>query len=313
MQIFTFLITLVLITTACKKNNNEGNNPSSTNKCNGRYDKEYFSTIKTYSHIQYSRALNIAGVHEDLYMDVYEPENDIAKKRPLIIFVHGGGWVARGKDDGKEFCTLFAKKGYVAASINYRLGIENPINEKTRGEAVYRGVQDIKAAIRYARANATVFKIDTGQIFIGGYSAGAVNAVHAAYWNENEVPQNIDKQKWGSLEGSGGTTNFSSDVQAVYSVAGFIADLSCIQNGEPPMISVHSKTDNLIPYDRGLDVSGIYVYGATSIIQKATSVNVPVTLYTYDDISHGAYLEGEKITTTTNAINDFLYSKLKCQ
>ncbi|HLL44915.1 MAG TPA: hypothetical protein VK369_17310, partial [Segetibacter sp.] len=74
-----------------------------------------------------------------------------------------------------------------------------------------------------------------------------------------------------------------------------------------------SKTDHLIPYISGLDVSGIYVYGATSIIQKATSVNVPATLFTYEDISHGAYLEGEKFATTTNAINDFLYSKIKCQ
>lgn len=312
MRASTILITLILIT-ACKKNNNEVNNPSAANKCEGRYDREYFSTIKTNPDIQYSRALNIAGVQEDLYMDIYEPESDIAKKRAMIIFIHGGGWVAGGKDEGKDFCTLFAKKGYVAASVNYRLGIENPIHEKTRGEAVYRGVQDIKAAIRYARANATLFKIDTGQIFIGGYSAGAVNAVHAAYWNENEVPQNLDKQKWGDLESNGGNAGFSSEVQGVYSIAGSIADLNWMQSGEPPIICVHSKTDNLIPYTSGPDVSGIYVYGSTSILQKTTSVNVPATLYTYDDISHSAYLEGENFTTTTNAISDFLYSKVKCQ
>lgn len=313
MKIITLLITLSIITASCKKNNNLANNPPASDTCGGRYDKEYFSLIKTYPNIQYSRALNIAGVQEDLYMDVYEPESDTAKKRAIIIFVHGGGWVARTKDDGKEFCTLFAKKGYVTASINYRLGIENPINDKTRGEAVYRGVQDIKAAIRYVRANATLFKIDTGQIFIGGYSAGAVNAVHAAYWNENEVPQNIDKLKWGNLEGSGGNSGFSSDVQAVYSVAGSIGDLNWIQSGEPPIVFVHGKTDNLIPYNTGLDVSGIYVYGAASILQKATSVNVPATLFTYENISHGAYLDPDNLTTTTNAINDFLYSKIKCQ
>ncbi|MEJ7683319.1 MAG: alpha/beta hydrolase [Segetibacter sp.] len=229
----------------------------------------------------------------------------------MIIFVHGGGWVSHGKDDGKVFCTLFAKKGYVTASINYRLGIENPINEKTRGEAVYRGVQDIKAAIRYARSNTSLYKIDTGQLFIGGYSAGAVNAVHAAYWNENEVPQNIDKQKWGSLNNSGENLNFSSDVQAVYSIAGSIGDTTWIQSGEPPVVCVHSKTDNLIPYASGLDVYGIYVYGATSILQKATSVNIPVTIFTYENISHGVYLDPENFTTTTNAVNDFLYSRLK--
>ncbi len=45
---------------------------------------------------------------------------------------------------GRDFCSFFAKRGYVTASIDYRLGIEMPLNEKTRGEAVYRGVQDIK-------------------------------------------------------------------------------------------------------------------------------------------------------------------------
>lgn len=281
------LLLLSIILASCKKNNTETNHSPASDKCGGRYSKELFTAIKTYSDIQYGRALNITGVQENLLMDVYEPVGDTAKKRVLIIFVHGGSWTDGTKKQGQELCILFAKKGYVAASIDYRLGIENPLNDKTRGEAVYRGVQDIKAAIRYARANAGMLKIDTTQIFLGGYSAGATNVVHAAYWNENEVPQNIDKMRWGNLEGTGGYTNSSSDVQAVYSIAGSIVDLNWIQNGEPPIVCVHSKTDHTVPYSSGLDGKGIYVYGGAAIVQKVPAVNISTMLFTYENIAHG--------------------------
>lgn len=297
---------------ACKKNNLTIN-PSETAKSTGRYDKEIFTSVKSVSNILYGKALNIAGVQEELYMDVYEPDNDTAKKRAMIIFVHGGGWVSHNKDDGKEFCTLFAKKGYVAASIDYRLGMEYPINEKTRGEAVYRGAQDINAAIRYARSNSSMFGIDTGQIFIGGYSAGAVNAVQAAYLDENEVPKDIDVQKWGSLNNSGNNLNYSSEVQCVYSIAGAIADTNWIQAGDPPIICVHGKTEIFLPYISGYDYLGIYDYGAISITQRATSLKIPATIFTYENIAHDEYLNPVGFTNTTNAINDFLYTQIRWQ
>lgn len=309
MKIHPLLIMLVILITSCKKDSLIIPLPDTT-KSSGRYNTEIFSGIKKDSNVLYGRALNIAGLQEDLYMDVYQPLNDVAKKRAMIIFVHGGGWSAGGKDEGNEFCNLFAKKGYVTASINYRLGIEYPINEKTRGEAVYRGVQDIKTAIRFARSNASKFNIDTGQVFIGGYSAGAVNAVHAAYWNENEVPEYIDKQKWGNLN-TGDNLNSSSNVQAVYSVAGCIADTNWIQAGDPPIVCVHTIPDPFIPYNSGRDYLGIYENGPTAILQRANSVNIPSTIFTYQDIWHDAYLNSVNFITTTNAINYFLYTTIK--
>lgn len=313
MKAIALLIALSIISASCKKSSNEPDTPPASSTCGGRYDKESFSSVKTSPDIQYGIALNIAGAQEQLFMDVYEPNSDTAQKRALIIFVHGGAWTSGTKRQGLEFCTLFAKKGYVTASIDYRLGIEMPVNDKTRGEAVYRGVQDIKAAIRYARANAAFFKIDTSQIFIGGYSAGATNAVHAAYWNESEVPQNIDKIRWGTLEGNGGNQSFSSYVQAVYGIAGSIVDVNWMQNGEPPAAFVHSKTDNTVPYNSGIDGKGIFVYGGAAIVQKAISANIPATLYTYENIAHGDYLQPANFTSTTNAVSSFLFSRIKCQ
>ena len=294
---------------SCKKNNLTINS-SKKAKNSDRYTKEIFTSVKIDSNISYGKALNISGVQEELFTDIYEPDNDTAKKRAIIIFVHGGGWLDHNKDDGKEFCTLFSKKGYVTASINYRLGLEYPINDKTRGEAVYRGVQDIKAAVRYVRSNASLFKIDTGQVFIGGYSSGAVNAVHAAYLDETEVPQNIDLQRWGGLNNSGNNFNSSSKVQGVFSIAGAIADTNWIQVGDPPIILVHGKTDMFLPYTSGLDYLGIYDYGAMSIIKRADFLKIPADILTYENIAHDEYLNAIGFTKTTNAINDFLYTKI---
>jgi acetyl esterase/lipase len=313
MNIVTIFIALCFFLISCKKNNSADTVTASPIRCNGRYDKDLFTAVKTTVNTEYGKALNIAGSQENLLLDMYEPAGDTATKRAMIIFIHGGGWTSGTKSQGKELCSMFAKKGYVAASIDYRLGIENPVNDKTRGEAVYRGVQDIKAAIRFARANASIYKIDPAQIFIGGYSAGAVNAIHAAYWNEYEVPPNIDKTRWDNLEGSGGNASFSSGVQAVFSIAGSIVNLSWIQGGEPPIVCVHSKTDKVEPYNEGLDGKGIYVYGGASIVQKANSINVSSTLFTFENIAHGDYLQSPNFTHTFSAISNFLRTKVICQ
>ncbi len=250
-----------------------------------------------------------------MYLDIHEPQNDTVKKRALIIYVHGGGFTGGSKagDKSSDICYYFAKKGYVALSIDYRLGIENPLTEKTRYEAIYRAVQDLKAAVRYARANAAPLKIDESQIFIGGYSAGAITGVHAAYWDESEIPSIIDKLKWGSLEGSGGNANFSSDVHAVFSIAGSIENLNWIEPGEPPIVAVHSKIDNTVPYNSGTDALNGMVYGGFGIVQKAMSINISVSLYSFEQVRHGDYFLPENFPATTAAISGFLFSKVRCQ
>src|SRR5690606_16760636 len=85
-----------------------------------------------------------------------------------------------------EMCKQFAQRGYVAAAINYRLGW-NPLgNQETKAStiinAVYRAMQDGKAAIRFFRsdaANANIFKIDPDKIVLGGSNSGGYAALAA--------------------------------------------------------------------------------------------------------------------------------------
>lgn len=98
---------------------------------------------------------------KELLLDVYVPEDAKAQRLPLVIWIHGGAWRA----GNKNHCPALplTKRGYVAASISYRLS----------QEAIFPAqIEDCKAAIRWLRANAAKYSIDPSRIGVWGSSAG---------------------------------------------------------------------------------------------------------------------------------------------
>jgi acetyl esterase/lipase len=86
-----------------------------------------------------------------------------ATSRPAIVFIHGGGWTEGTRERGLPSLVHFVKKGYVAASIEYRLS----------GEAIFPAqIEDVRAAIEYIRTHATEFGVDPHRIAVWGQSAG---------------------------------------------------------------------------------------------------------------------------------------------
>ena len=162
---------------------------------NGRYLEEIYDIDIQYQ-IQYGQNVNqtILGsqVTENLYMDIYYPENDDFQDRPLIFFLFGGSFVGGSKSssDIVALCTKYAKRGYVAVAIDYRLSqhlLFFNANEENAYKAVMKAIHDLKAAIRYFNMNDELYddyKIDVNRIYAGGYSAGAITAINAAYLNE---------------------------------------------------------------------------------------------------------------------------------
>jgi acetyl esterase/lipase len=103
---------------------------------------------------------NIDG--KSICLDLYLDPN-ISWKRPLIIFIHGGGWSGRTKADGLAYADAFLKRGYVFATIDYRLS----------NVAVFPAqIVDAKAAVRFLRAHAADYHIDPDRIGVMGHSAG---------------------------------------------------------------------------------------------------------------------------------------------
>jgi len=138
------------------------------------------------------------GGERKLHLDLYLPKGR-KKATPAIIFIHGGAWKGGKRSDMKFYCVKFAEKGYVTATVTYRLTGESPFPA---------AVHDVKCAVRWLRVNAIKYKIDPESIVVSGNSAGGHLSMMIGYSDDP------------SLEGSGGNNGVSSSVCAVVNFYG---------------------------------------------------------------------------------------------
>ena len=276
MKISTFLV-LLLLTTA----QTYSQTPCST----GRYASNVYTTINTTSNITYGQNSSWTGSNTTLKLDFYEPAADTAAVRPLIIWVHGGSFIGGSKldIDVATWAQEFTKKGYVCASIDYRLGFF-PIDSANAVKAVVRAVQDLKGAIRFFykdRATTNTYKVDTNHIFIGGSSAGAITALHVAYLNDAcEISDFLSAStiaSLGGLEGTSGNPGYSTNVHAVLNGCGALARYSWLESGDVPLCSMHGTNDGTVKYNRGIVNPGtplMYLDGSRMLHERACAVGV---------------------------------------
>lgn len=238
---------------------------------NGMYLSEQFSSFTVQSNIQYGQAVNSEGVNLNLLMDIYLPNGDTRTQRPVLLLAHGGSFIGGSKTADNsivELCSRFAKLGYVTASMNYRL--ENPLTiflspnvELTFVEAVYRAVQDQKAAVRFLRKSVAEmgnpYGIDPTRVVVGGNSAGAILSLHNAYLDKvSEVPSGVSPSL-GDLEGNSGNPGYPSGVQAVINICGALADSVWLEAGDQPFVSLHGDQDGTVPHNTAIANPGIPV------------------------------------------------------
>ena len=98
-----------------------------------------------------------------LHLDVFRPK-DKQQNYPLVMLIHGGGWIAGAKENVVPMAQQLAAKGYICAAVEYRLGEEAPFPA---------AVHDLQAALQFLHTNAKRYAIDTSQIAVLGFSAGA--------------------------------------------------------------------------------------------------------------------------------------------
>lgn len=282
----------------------------------GRYSDSLFTT-STVTTVKYGAAPNYAGTNTNLYVDIYTPDGDTATKRPLLIFCFGGAFVAGSRTavDMVYFSKQFAKRGYVCASIDYRLDTYvNLLSEEGCVKALGRAMQDAKAAVRFFRANASTYGIDSSIIFIGGTSAGALAAIHTAYLDSTELtPTWLSwMNQIGGVEGNSGTPNISSKVKAVYSFAGAIGDTSWINPSDAPIYACHSTGDATVKNGYGKPLSGIApinLYGDSLINRRTKNINVYSVFDEYTGNYHPPFYSPDLTvySTTDNHLKTFLY------
>ena len=291
-------------------------------QCNYRYQQEVFSNVTITSDVVFGSSITNTGATMILKMDVYEPTGDTLAQRPILMLAHGGSFLGGTKLDADvvALCNSFAKRGYVCCSYEYRLGISGIPNQSTATDAVYRAVQDGKAAVRFFRMDASTvnaFKVDTNQIFLGGSSAGAFIALHLAYLDQpSELPTSVDTVALGGMEGNSGNPGYSSKVKAIVNLCGALGDKLWIVPGDIPVCSMHGTQDQTVPYNTAmLYMLGIIpimeVDGSSSIHPYALSQGVDSWYYQWEGADHVPYLSDQNYMDTTVAfVSDFLYHHL---
>ena len=195
-------------------------------QCDGRYQDDIFTDSDVVT-VEYSDVYDWSLLDSGLDMDIYLPQGDEQTNRPLIIFAHGGSFYVGNKNNPEmiALCQAFAKKGYVTASIQYRLTSQlSLLDSNVMIQTVFNAISDMKAAVRYFRQDVTLnnntYGIDSSQIFIGGYSAGAVAAINLAFLNqEEEIPAYLQPfiDNAGGMDGNSGNPGYSSKAKGVIS------------------------------------------------------------------------------------------------
>ena len=288
-------------------------------QCDGnRYLNYIFNDVQVTSDVPYGQNLKFDGTNQVLSCDIYEPLGDNVSNRAAVIVAHGGFFLSGSKTgpDVVPICQRLAKMGYVAISIQYRLGIN--ITADLAGpmtEAVMRGVQDGKAAVRFLRKTAAVdgnpYNIDPNEIYIAGSSAGGYIALHMAYLDDiSELPAFVNLNNpglSGALEGESGNPGYSSDVKAIVNICGAIGDTSWIHTGDEPALLFHGTDDQTVPYGSAMQYAfGIApvleVDGSESINEKMNQVGLEHCFEINEGQDHVPHVSNAAILDTTMSI-----------
>lgn len=175
----------------------------------------YVKTLKTHPGIKIVQEFRFPSVQEkrtiayctvdnrNLVLDAFYPKKKTKKARPAILIIHGGGWRSGSRTQHYPLAQRLASLGYVCFTPEYRLSTE----------ALYpAAVHDLKSAIRWIRANAKAYNVDTSKIVSLGFSAGGQLA--ALLGTTGDDPR---------FEGQGCHLDRSSSVQSVVDLDGTLS------------------------------------------------------------------------------------------
>ncbi len=174
---------------------------------------------------------------------VFEPDASVARPCPAVVVVHGGGWAMGEASWGFGSAKRYASIGLVGISVQYRLSDQRSITPLD-------AMEDIRAAIRWARSNAADLRVDPERIAGFGWSAGAhLLAASAIFPGDGTVSAAPDalllKSPAVALESDG----WMKRILLGRAEARQISPADHVRSGLPPLIIVQGKTDTVTPTD----------------------------------------------------------------
>lgn len=202
---------------------------------------------------------------KSLQMDIYRPYN-MVKPAPLLVFIHGGGWKGGNRADYLVYLLSFAKKGYITATVSYRLLKDGPYPACA---------EDLTDAVKWVMANGEKYGYDPQRVALIGGSAGGHLALLAAYqWKSKNA-----------LKGSDSLTQERPRIKAVVDIYGpvdlttdyarnhplvtnFLAHsfsespelfreaspIRYTDKNDPATLILHGTSDNLVPLSQSISL-----------------------------------------------------------
>lgn len=242
-----------------------------------RYTDFIAEEVSVESDVIYTEAKRYDGQMQQLGLDIYTPKGDKETSRPVIVWMHGGGYTKGDKaSEGflKYLATDFAKMGYVCVVPNYRLGKE------ASSADVDRAVEDANTAVNWIIEHADTYGMDGRRIVLAGYSAGGGIVQNLCYTNHQEDLK-------------------IENIMGVVSISG--AGLSRFMTNQPapPCLAIHGTSDTTVSFKV-----------SEKFIDKLTKKGITNELYPLEGLNHTLLTRYDEIR---NKIGEFIYTQLTGQ
>jgi acetyl esterase/lipase len=257
------------VLTGCTIDRPPGNSPL-------RYRDQVFTSDTVIRDLQYGSAPDqTTGNPVALKLDLYQPAGDTLTKRPVLVWVHGGGFSGGDKGSGpsQDLANIFAKNGYVTVSINYRLIPNGCTGSNVSSQcsiAAINAQHDAQAAIRWLRANAATYGIDATRIGIGGESAGAITATLVGVHSDDP--------------GDSGNPGFPSTVGGFQSLSGGLPNGILAGAGDAPGLLIHGTADPIVPHQWSADTTAALLKAGVAAFLEPLSGAGHVPYAQYHDL-----------------------------
>ena len=262
-------------------------------------------SVRAVTDVTYTRR----GAH-DLKLDLYLPANGSTAPHPAIVFVHGGGWRAGVRANFAPMAIRMAERGYVAATISYRLSPEAPYPA---------AVNDAKAAVRWVRTHAAEYGIDPGRIAIAGGSAGGQIAALTAVTNGEArfdpdggpVPSGVQ-----AIVNIDGLSDFTSEEARKYEddpakqpssagawFGGRYAEKAALWRDASPLYHVNKDTPPILFI---VSAQRRFSLGREEMVERLRALGVPNRVVPVPDTPHSFWLFDPWLAPTVEAADAFL-------
>ena len=261
--------------------------PAVTEPVSERFVDRVFDNVDITRNIVFGSGARLEG-SQTLEMDIYTPSGDSETDRPVLILAFGGGFTSGFRQDPliSAIAIDFAQRGFVTASIDYRLFEQEPTTEDEANIAIIQAMHDMKAAVRFLREDAlgpNIYGTREDATYVGGVSAGAIMA---SFSGALDIDDNLTDPVLSFLnanngvEGnSGSNTQISSDVQGVFSLSGAVTDTQWIDENSAPIYAAHEEFDTIVPCRFSMSSSGLFLAGGCDMVPAALNSGVAAELF----------------------------------